>query len=576
MATRNFTCNSVSDRSSNNAAMMVAGDKFTASGDTSSIIGSVSQFTIKHFHTQTSNKTSAQWGLSATITFGNGDTITSDTQTYACGNSGREWTNTFTIAQADQEAVGTKLREYGITSVTINIATKPSNGGYLYWQATSSHPMKIDATFTAYSGRSPSITDWNISWATTRDLYQYQKIDFEFDLTLDALTGGDDPTVTLSIGSGGTSYTNCVFMSDPITGQITGGLFADVVVPASRNSFTLTVEDAAGNTGTLQNTFTAIAHTKPVIQTFNAERYLDNGGTVVISPLGTRVCLTITVNALWGGTDTIVLKNGTTTQNKGALSLEITDLGSGNSTWQTITNALSSTAAYSVTKDTTIDTDGQGVPITRYTGAAYSYRLIASDMFSSTETTVTVGSTSAIMNIEKNGVAIGKLCTQGSADNPIFDVAMETTFEAGVPVKLAGYDMNRASQYVEIEISDSTHFSKVYSWGGYPRITRVGPIVHLSGIIETNDSISKSGDNIVSRLAFIPDWAIPFSHVNCVQTGIDSGFIFNIGVEFDASTNEFMIIIRHPTATYTIPQALRIHLDCSWIAWDAYSGATGN
>ena len=564
MATRTFTCNSVSDRSSNNAAMTVAGDKFTASGDTSSIIGSVSQFTIKHFHTQTSNKTSAQWGLSATITFGNGDTITSDTQTYACGNNGREWTNTFTIAQADQETVGTKLREYGITSVTINIVTKPSNGGYLYWQATSSHPMAIEATFTAYSGTAPNITSWNIEWTTTRDLYQHQLIDFEFAVTLDALTGGDSPTVTLSVG--GTSYTNCVLMSDPITGQVTGGTFADVMVSGTNNNFTLRVTDAAGKAGTLQSAFTAIAHTKPVISAFSANRYLNNGGSVVISPLGTKVCLTITVNALSSGT--ITLKDGTTTQNIGTLSLQITDEGSGNWTWQTITNTLSSAAAYSVTNDTTIDTE------TRYTGAVYSYRLVAEDLFSSSEAVVTVGSTSAIMNIEKNGVAIGKRCTQGTPDNPILDIAMETVFDGEAAVKLAGYDMNRASQTAMLNIA--TVNMDEWSWTGGPRITRVGPIVYLSGGVITASGGITIQDNIVCKLAKIPDWAKPKSYVNAVQTGHNTGYIFNIGIEFDYdSVDDYWIIIRHPTAPYTIQGGVGIYLDCSWIARDAYPGAVG-
>lgn len=564
MATRTYTCNSVSDRSSNNAAMTVAGNKFVESGDTTSIIGSVSSFTIKHFHTQTANKTTAKWGLSATITFGNGDTLTSDadSQTYACGNNGREWTNTFTIASANQEEFGEKLREHGIASITINIDTKPSNGGYLYWQATSSRPMTIEAVFTAYSGASPRITNWEVSWPTTRDLYQNQMIDFEFDVSIDPLTGGTDPNVTLSIN--GSSYSNPVLRSDT-SGQITGGTFADIMVTSTKNNFTLRVTDDAGKTGILQNSFTALAHTKPVISSFGARRYLNNGGTIEYTDLGTHVCLTIDVSPLSAGT--IVLKDGTTTQNTGSLTLQITDVGSDSSTWQTITNSLSSSSGYSVTDDTTIDTD------TRYTGAIYVYRLVATDIFSSTEATATVGSTSAIVNIEKKGVAIGKLWSQGTADNPILDIGMETVFASNVPVKLCGYNMNYASQTEMLTIA--TVNMDAWSWTGGPRITRVGPLVYLSGGVITASGGITIQDNIVCKLAKIPDWAKPESYVNVVQTGHNTGYIFNIGIEYDyASSDDYWIYIRHPTAPYTIQGDVGIYLNCSWIARDAFLRAT--
>lgn len=553
MATNTYTCTSISNRTSNNLPMTVEGNKFTISGD-SDTIGSVSSFVLNHYHTQTQNQLSARWGLSATITFGNGDTVTSDTQTYACGN-GRMFTNTFTIDSADQAVVGEKIRTYGISSVTINIVTKPDNGGYLYWQATSSHSMTIEMTYTAYSGANPIISNVQLNWNTGMvNLYRYQYTDFSFAIALDPYVGGDNPTVTLSVG--GTTYTNYVLTEDG-AGRITGASFSDILAAGTTNNYTIRVTDAAGHTGELRSSFAATVYSKPTITTFAANRYLDSGGSVVISDLGTHVCLDITVPAL--AAMDIPMKNGTTIENTGEVLVEVTEVGSGYTETFSVAN-ISKNAGYTTTNNTTIDT------YQRYTSATYTYRLIVSDVLSTSETSVEVGSSTAIMNIEKTGIAIGKLCTEGTAQEPVFEVAMKTVCNMDYPVLLAGYDMNRASQYANITISDSSHFDPYYQ----PRITRVGPIVYLSGSVQTNSTITKSGDFVVSKLAFIPAWAEPENTVCCVQSGIDSGFMFNLMIEYDSVSQRYMIIIRHPTATYTIPQALVIYLDCSWIPWDAY------
>ena len=179
-----------------------------------------------------------------------------------------------------------------------------------------------------------------------------------------------------------------------------------------------------------------------------------------------------------------------------------------------------------------------------------------------TTTVVTLPRATAHLNIEKNGVSIGKRVNKGTAATPIFDVAMDTEFEGSV--KIGGYNMNSVSQSQTLSLGISSQFD-VWTTTGAPKIMRVGPFVYLTGGIITISQLTHSTNEIFMFPNALPAWACPKNTVGFVQSGNSTDFFIKIEI----TTNGWV----HLWSQYqsgTIAQGVAFYLDCNWIAADVF------
>lgn len=289
----------------------------------------------------------------------------------------------------------------GTTYTTGRIACGDSTSGQRFKLVKTRSAPVINAVTWGESGTSHISTYGNLIAGKT-----VPTVSFTVTLDTDADEGIGYEARTLSVD--GKTYT---------LSANSGTLQA--IASSGSVSYTITVVDSYGQTGTLTGTVTALAYTPPTLSGVDINRY--------VSSLNTQGQ---TIYELDDDGDKLWFDAAITVQ---------TALGSGTNAWSlTITPAggsaisvvsASSLASKTYTHDRTVLTG------TYANTSTFDFTVELADAFTSVIHQVRVNKAGGIFNIEKTGVAVGMRST-GTDAKPLFEVAYESRFYQAI------YDRN--------------------------------------------------------------------------------------------------------------------------------------
>lgn len=177
----------------------------------------------------------------------------------------------------------------------------------------------------------------------------------------------------------------------------TGSSKTTGTLSAGSYTITVTVKDSRGRTNTAKTTFTAYAYSAPTCSA-SAYRCSDTSGTA--SSTGEYVRLRLKWN--------LSNPNSANTNTK---TFTVHYKKSSDSSWTQYTS--STLSGYSQTSSTYSYSLGN----TKFdTTSSYQFKFTVTDSFSSASSTCTLSTIGALLNIEANGVGIGKIYEQGKLD----------------------------------------------------------------------------------------------------------------------------------------------------------------
>lgn len=378
MAQRRYTCTNQSN--SNARPFTLAISRFSVSGDTTSTVATINSLKVTHYHTATGGK-SHQWTCWVVMTFNNGNTITSDQVTHHTGedkNYCPAWVNTFSNVSAANV-------QSGIAS--IEIQATPNSGNYsLYWRATSSYPVTIDLDFGTYVPTAPTITTARFTNAN----FIYGGVTFPIFQHVESC----DSKATISARSL-RLYNNSGF---DVTTNVTAT--SPTSLPPIQTIGTLTwvytIIDSYGQSANTSGQIIVMEYRPPRVVYFTVNR---RDGFNNIADLTVRVV------ALSGNDLTTV---------------KITRWEEGSSSKTSVLNVT--------VEDSTVYVNNSISTIGLSSGSRYYFELAVSDGIQTTVQREVLNGTFALFDIEKNGVAVGKLASRGTTTTPAFEIAMPSYF----------------------------------------------------------------------------------------------------------------------------------------------------
>jgi hypothetical protein len=125
-----------------------------------------------------------------------------------------------------------------------------------------------------------------------------------------------------------------------------------------------------------------------------------------------------------------------------------------------------------------------------------------------------------------------------------------------------GYRMDRCEQWEYLEITNGNFAA--YNAAFRPRISRVGAIVFLDGMVKNTADLDA---NFNQTIASLPEWARPVTDVHAIQQGSGRA------VWWQRITAAGAVIIhryRDENGYVGAPEVSQFPLSLSWIAADAF------
>lgn len=372
--------------------------------------------------------------------------------------------------------------------------------------------------------------------------------------------GADIVSVVASINGQTISWTG---LTEGSAGVFTGATAnTNVFVTAGTYTLTLTVTDTRGRTLTSTKNFTVCNYAAPVITAFSVERYepVYNANEQIsgyqASDIGNNVWLN--------------------------LSASVTSVAPAGSQLNTLRWSVKAVNAATKASQTISGTGAQSVNISKdrnkFTGVigasdTYNYTLTVTDSVGvNTITYSSVEPAKASLAVKPGSVGIG--CIPGGTEsNPLFKVAYPAEFNAvlkglGGLFGADGYRLDKAVQTQTLTLSNS--FGTYTSDGGAdftPRVTRVGPIVFLSGMLTNTATMTLNATEVI--VSTLPSWAKPRTHVDVLQQG-SSVHIWWMRVSADGK----LIFSRYRSTGSTSYESQtagkQFPITACWIAADAF------
>ena len=349
------------------------------------------------------------------------------------------------------------------------------------------------------------------------------------------------------------------------------GAAANTSVFQSAGTFTLTltVTDSRGRTVTATQSFTVCAYALPVISAFSVERYEPvydaneqisgyqasdlgeyvwvnlSASVTAVNPAGTQLnslkWSIKAVNATTGATQTI---SGT-----GAQSVSISKDRS------KFSAAIAGTDTWNYTLTVT-DTAGQS-------SVQYS----------------TVLPARASLAVKPGSVGVGCI-PGGTEENPLFRCAYPANFDGMVQgfgglFGADGYRLDKVVKSQNLTISNNsfvdygayhTEYAGMYT----PRISRVGPLVFLDGMLTNKSALSLDATEVT--VATLPTWARPKTDANMLHQGSGSSlFWLRIRANDGAVSLSRYRDVSSNSGTYpSLTAGRQLPITACWIAADAF------
>ena len=387
---------------------------FKLSGNTNVKIGLVTRIVYLHTHTSTSRPT---WQLQGRITLADGTTLLSDVQAASFNANLVTVTNTFTDVM-DASAAKTWTQ--------IETLSRGTDGGTLYWRATTDSPMEVYIYFYDMSavceGADPP------TWAAT-----------PFTVTDGSSIRFSDNTTGSAYGKTGVYVQN--FSEPVITGNVTLDpnypyISAQYTLVVTRHSngkamfqktqaddatfhvgaitksglmdYTMTVIDSAGNVTERSGSFTVTAYSAPTLANVSAERYTsrmtDDGEIIYIAAEdGEFVRFSLT---------------GKVAQINGANAWNLAlvygaDESSASTTMPSVLSGTDGTAGATFVWNNNQDVlVSEGAPIEIDTAMSWTFSFTLVDLFNGSASGAGyVDESGAYFDVEPNGVAVGMRST---------------------------------------------------------------------------------------------------------------------------------------------------------------------
>ena len=312
-----------------------------------------------------------------------------------------------------------------------------------------------------------------------------------------------------------------------------------VIATSGSISYTISVTDSYGQTGTLSGTVTVLAYTPPVLSGVAINRYVSSlntqGQTVYeLDDDGT---------SLWF--DAVIAVQTTLGSGTNKWTLRITP--SGGSAISVLTNSSLSTKTY--THDRTVLTGSYA------NTSSFDFTVELSDQFTTITYSVNVPKAGGIFNIETTGVAVGMRST-GTDAQPLF----QSAYPAHVLGGAYGADGSR------IDVSDDTGWqaltlvnSTAYDSTTTPMARRRNKVIHIKGAIKLNASLSSYAQGAAQR-----------TQVATLPTGILPGDNYQFSIVVEAryikliiETDGKMYLMNH--CGNAVGSSLKISLACNFM-----------
>ncbi|MBO5941143.1 MAG: hypothetical protein J6R18_08120 [Kiritimatiellae bacterium] len=354
-------------------------------------------------------------------------------------------------------------------------------------------------------------------------------------------------------------------ISETSAGIFTGAssTFA-VFTVAGTATITLTVTDSRGRSVTSTQTFTVCQYAKPVISAFSVERYepvYDANEAISgyqASELGTKVWVNLSASISKiapAGTQLNTLK----------WTIQAVNVSTGT------TSTVSGTGAQSVS----ISKDRTRFTSTVNSSDAWNYTLTVTDTVgvSSVQYSSVLPARAPIV-INNGHVGIGCI-PSGSESEPGFHVAYPAEFEAALKglgglFGADGYRLDKVIQTANLTISHSSFvdygvYNTTYAGMYTPRISRVGPLVFLDGMLANKSAITLNATEVT--VATLPAWARPRTDIFNLHQG-STYYVWWLRVLPDGKVT----ISRYRTGTSysSVNAGAQFPLSACWIAADAF------
>lgn len=289
------------------------------------------------------------------------------------------------FTSAELTTIYSKLPSATKGTVTFKLTTKTSSSGSTVGTSTKT------ATGTIPSSVKPTISGITLTEATSGLASKFGA----FIQNKSAITG----TVNASAGSGSSisAYKTTINGSSYTSKTFTTG----VLKTSGSNTVSITVTDKRGRSTSYSTTFSVLAYSKPVINTFKVER-CNSDGTLNDEGINFKVSVKSTITALNNKNDS-----------KYVLQYKLSSASS----WTTIGNSLSGYSINSSWVVTNISLNIDNV---------YDFRLTISDYFEEVPKSFNVAESFTLMNFGADGhsMAIGGV----AEDTDTLDVKMKYTY----------------------------------------------------------------------------------------------------------------------------------------------------
>lgn len=184
------------------------------------------------------------------------------------------------------------------------------------------------------------------------------------------------------------------------------------------------------------------------------------------------------------------------------------------------------------------------------------------------------------------GAAFGKMSETAELLDVAWDIRTEgklivndTEMTEDDLIEFKSYGSSIEGLHDEMSVQNDLTSGLIYAYGfepypeNTPRVTRVGNIVYLEGMIRTTNTSASTSNNII--VASLPEWARPRVRVNLLMQGSQSNIFWLSVYPPGATSNDTTVRVgryrpTNSTDSTTIPSGAQIPITASWIAADAY------
>lgn len=308
-------------------------------------------------------------------------------------------------------------------------------------------------------------------------------------------------------------------------------------------SWTLTVTDSKGLSSQVSGTIELLAYHPPEITALTAQRYCEvvaDDGTVSYEAADdgehVRFSLTGSVCAVAG---------------RNAWTLNVDGVG-GERVVRTGADGM----------EIMLEDDREAMPAAVSASERAEFAWTIRDYFHSVTMRAAVDKAEAYFDVEKHGVAVG-MRSAGKPWDRRFEVdkRYKSHFYGGA-YGADGYRMDRCEQWEYLDITNGNFAA--YNAAFRPRISRVGAIVFLDGMVKNTADLEA---NFNQTIAALPEWARPVTDVHAIQQGSGRA------VWWQRITASGAVIIhryRDEDGYAAAAATSQFPLSLSWIAADAF------